>query len=151
MDKEDKQNKQKTNLFWCDNGVCFTCKMCGSCCRGETGFIWISNVEKQAIAEHLAITKEELEKKYLYPVHGKWSIRELSAKQNFDCIFLKGDRCTIYPVRPSQCREFPFWESMLCDEEEWEFYASRCPGMNSGKHHTIEEIQKIIKEQKSKN
>lgn len=144
----DKIKGQKTNCLWCSDGVCFTCRMCGSCCGGESGYIWLTDTEKQAIANHLGITKEELEEKYLHNVHEKWSIQELPAEQNYDCVFLKNARCSIYPVRPSQCREFPFWESMLSDEEEWNFYASRCPGMNNGKHYTLEEIQKIISEQK---
>lgn len=146
MIKEDK----KATQFWCNDGVCFTCKMCGNCCGGETGFIWLCGTEKQEIAIYLGITEKEFETKYLRYVHGRWSIKELPPKQNFDCIFLKNGRCSIYPVRPAQCKKFPFWESMLCDKDEWDFYASRCPGMNSGKHYTIEEIQKLIKEQKQK-
>ena len=146
MDKNE--DKQKTNCFWCNDGVYFTCKECGSCCGGETGFIWLSETEKSSIADFLTITKEELEERYLRYVHEKWSIKELSREQNFDCVFLKDGRCSIYPVRPSQCREFPFWESMLYDKEEWVFYADRCPGMNSGRHYTLKEIQNIIEEHK---
>ncbi len=146
----DKKDNKKTIGFWCNDGVYFTCKMCGKCCGGETGFIWLSEDEKQAIAGYLGITKEKLEKLYLNYAKEKWSIKELPSEENYDCIFLKNGRCYIYPVRPSQCREFPFWKTMLYDKEEWDFYASRCPGMNSGKYYTLKELQKIIKEQETK-
>ncbi len=42
--------------------------------------------------------------------------------RNGSCIFLSSDRlCHVYPVRPSNCREFP-----LEDEEIAEFYQLLC-------------------------
>ena len=138
--------KEKTDkYFWCNNGVDFTCKMCGACCGGESGYVWLTEVEKTAIACYLNITIEELETLYLHHTQGKWSIKERSNNENFDCVFLEEGRCSIYPVRSAQCRDFPFWESMLANKDEWDFYATRCPGMNSGKHYTLEEIKEIIK------
>ena len=131
--------------FWCSEGLDFTCKMCGACCGGESGFVWLTEAEKAAIANHLGITTEELEKIYLRRAHGKWSIKERPREENYECVFLKEGRCVVYPARPSQCRDFPFWESMLTDKAEWDFYANRCPGMNSGRHYTFEEIKEIIK------
>lgn len=37
------------------------------------------------------------------------------------CVFLDPfGKCSIYPVRPIQCRTYPFWPSLLEDRETWE-------------------------------
>ena len=136
--------QEKKELWWKKTGFDFTCAICGKCCGGEPGFIWTDEKERKNISEFLGVDASELRKKYLRRVDYRLSIRE---KENFDCIFLNDEtkRCTIYPVRPEQCRDFPFWKSMLEDKEEWDFYAERCPGMNQGHHYTPEEIEEIYK------
>ncbi|MEG1642458.1 MAG: YkgJ family cysteine cluster protein [Synergistaceae bacterium] len=140
--------------WWSETGLNFTCRMCGKCCGGEPGYIWTEAKERKEIAEHLGIELETLRKLYLKKINGSISIKE---KKNFDCIFLHDEtrRCTIYPVRPQQCRTFPFWKSMLEDKEEWDFYASRCPGINNGQHYTPKEVnikfQEALLEEQDKN
>ena len=31
----------------------------------------------------------------------------LKEKENGECVFLEGKTCSVYPVRPEQCAEFP--------------------------------------------
>ena len=52
--------------------------------------------------------------------------------------------CSIYLVRPLQCRTWPFWSSNLTSAEAWNRAAKTCPGMNRGKRcefATIEDIR----------
>ena len=67
----------------------------------------------------------------IVPVSGQMSLREIA---NGDCTFLDGRtrRCTIYPVRPAQCRTWPFWNSNLESPEAWDRAKSVCPGMGQG-------------------
>ena len=64
-----------------------------------------------------------------------------------DCIFLRYDAegsslCTVYPVRPMQCRTWPFWPSNLRDIDSWSLAAVRCPGVNRGPLHRLDEIER---------
>ena len=54
------------------------------------------------------------------------------------CVFLKDNKCSIYDVRPTQCRTYPYWSRILVGEEEWNREgATRCEGINHPKGLTI--------------
>jgi Fe-S-cluster containining protein len=74
------------------------------------------------------------------PVHEGGERLSLKEKANYDCIFWK-DGCTVYSVRPLQCRTFPFWRNMLSSPAAWELAASGCPGMGSGVLRSREQIE----------
>jgi len=106
------------------------CEECGGrCCTGESGYIWVNPLEMQKIANFLNISLEEFKKFYLIKVDYKFSIKEKKLEENnYACIFFdeKTSRCTIYPVRPLQCRTFPFWEQFKNNEDE---VRKECPGI----------------------
>ena len=54
----------------------------------------------------------------------------LAQKDDGHCMFWD-KLCTIHPVKPRMCREWPYIESILIDFENWKIMASMCPGMNS--------------------
>ncbi len=130
-----------------ESGLRFSCKSCGACCSKDPGYIWVTEDEACRIADYLKIAVDELTQLCLYEdVSGNKSIKDLP-ERNYDCIFLDAEtrRCRIYPVRPKQCAQFPFWKSMLENKAEWDFYARRCPGMNRGKLYSKEEIEELMK------
>jgi Fe-S-cluster containining protein len=51
-----------------------------------------------------------------------------------------GRSCAIYSVRPMQCRTWPFWKFNLSGPKAWSFAAQRCPGVNRGRLHSLEDI-----------
>jgi len=53
--------------------------------------------------------------------------------------------CMIYPVRPAQCRAWPFWPDNLATPAAWNNAAQKCPGINRGKFYSFEEIERIRK------
>lgn len=55
--------------------------------------------------------------------------------------------CKIYAVRPRQCVTFPFWESNLQNIAEWEKLKNTCPGIDTGKLHTLKEIEEYLKKE----
>ncbi len=72
----------------------------------------------------------------------------LTERANGDCIFLEhmpdGQRiCQIYPVRPLQCRTWPFWNSNLQSERCWQQAGRMCAGIDRGKTHTYEQIEEM--------
>ena len=53
--------------------------------------------------------------------------------------------CTIYPVRPRQCRTWPFWESNVVTPEEWQRTCEICPGSGKGELIPVEEISRRLR------
>jgi len=98
------------------------CEACGGhCCTGESGYIWAKYPEIEKMAEYLKLSVEEFATMYLRKVKHRYSLTEKKlAPNNFACVFFDEEkkRCGIYPVRPLQCRTFPFWEQFKSDEEE---------------------------------
>jgi Fe-S-cluster containining protein len=129
---------------WYKDGLRFKCTGCGQCCTGSPGYVWLSEEEAVAIAEHLQISLKEFLKKYTRLIKGRLSLKE--HPQNFDCVFLKGARCEIYPLRPKQCRTFPWWPENIKDEKSWEETALRCEGINhpDAPFITLGEIKKNL-------
>ena len=129
---------------WYSAGLAFECAECGVCCAGPAeGYVWITDSDIAAIAEHLAITEKEMRRKYVRRVFDRLSLIE--NRSNNDCIFLRprgnGDRgCAIYAVRPVQCRTWPFWPGNIEDPDAWAFAQIKCRGINRGKLHTCDEI-----------
>ena len=142
-----KENIEEECICFYEEGLRFSCKECGACCSGEPGDIWVTEEEIARIAEFLKVSVAELEELCLRDdTCGNKSIRDLPERK-YDCIFQdeKTRRCRIYPVRPQQCAQFPFWKSMIENEAEWRFYSRRCPGMNQGRLYTKEEIEKAAR------
>jgi Fe-S-cluster containining protein len=94
-----------------DANKCAQCE--GNCCIGESGYIWITPKEIGDLAKFLNISEQELFAKYVFKHGYKFSIKEKQLDENnFACVFFDLDKkqCSIYDVRPSQCRTFPFWD-----------------------------------------
>lgn len=127
--------------YFFDGGLQFECTGCGKCCTGASGTIFINDREATEIAAHLGMGKEAFLKKWAYPMTGGHSIRE---KENGDCVFLRGKRCGIYEVRPTQCRTFPFWPEILRSETRWKETARECEGIGQGRRYEKEEIMEIL-------
>ena len=139
---------------WYEDGLSFTCTQCGNCCTGPPGFVWFDEDEGRAIAEFLGITPEVFYDKYCQKKHGRWSLGELSTHRGFDCVFLTRDAkgkagCSIYPVRPTQCRTWPFWPENLKTPRHWARAANNCPGMkNGGDFYPVEQVRIILAKNK---
>jgi Fe-S-cluster containining protein len=120
--------KEGFNFAFDPNG-CNSCK--GNCCIGESGYIWINSQEIQALAFHLKISSEDLKTRYLNKIEYKYSIKEIKlASNNYACCFFDLDKkqCSVYDVRPNQCRTFPFWDYFKENEEE---VYKECPAIKN--------------------
>ena len=117
------------NEPWYKNGLKFQCTECGRCCSGFPGAVWISKEETVAIANYLNITETEFLQDYTRLIDGKLSLVE--REKNYECTFLKQNRCSIYPVRPKQCRTFPWWPQNLKSKKDWEEAALYCEGIQA--------------------
>ncbi|HIP41007.1 MAG TPA: YkgJ family cysteine cluster protein [Campylobacterales bacterium] len=106
------------------------CSNCGgACCTGERGYIWAKYKEIEKMANFLELTLEEFATMYLRKVKHRYSLVETKLDvNNYACVFFDNTikQCTIYPVRPLQCRTFPFWETFKNDIDE---VKKECPGI----------------------
>ena len=128
---------------WFKDGLRFRCTRCGDCCTGAPGFVWVDDGELAAIAEYRGESVEEVTALYTRLAKCGRTLRE---KDNGDCVFY--DRragCTIYPVRPRQCRTWPFWESNVASPEAWQRTCEVCPGSGKGDLISAEEILARVK------
>lgn len=101
------------------------------------------------MAAHFGLSVAEFESKYVHRVRGIRSLKERKTEHGRDCIFLDRESqpgkalCSIYEVRPQQCRTWPFWPENLRSEGAWARAARGCPGMNEGTLVPVELIRII--------
>ena len=128
---------------WYSDGLKFTCTQCGKCCTGAPGYVWVNDDEIAALARHRGEQLREFVAAYTRAARGKRTLRE---KANGDCVFWEAGRgCTVYPVRPRQCRTWPFWKSNVETPEAWDRAVEICPGSGEGELIPAEEITRRVK------
>ncbi len=107
-------------------GFCDECG--GKCCTGESGYIWISEEETAKAASFLLMDIQGFADTYLFAAKGRLSIKEKEYNGGHACVFFdeKEKNCSIYEVRPTQCRTFPFWDYYKTHNEE---ALNECPAL----------------------
>lgn len=99
-------------------GLIFKCKKCGKCCANVKELI-IINKDLKRIKNFL--NRDD----FYYKIKGRNYIK-LKGKKG--CIFLKENKCSIYPVRPLVCRSFPLQQDLK--RRIWVLNRDPCPGWN---------------------
>jgi len=127
-------------------GLRFSCRRCSSCCRHESGFVYLSENDLSRLANGFKMDYTGFITTWCRWVpFDRGAMRlALKEKSNFDCIFWK-DGCTVYHARPLQCRTFPFWDTVACSSESWEAAGYSCPGINTGELHKGKEIDALLR------
>jgi len=130
---------------WYGEGLRFECTQCGNCCSGGPGYVWMTPEDMERIAAFLKLPFDTFTRTYVRQIQGAFSLTE---KKDYDCVFLRRENgkamCGIYPVRPMQCKTWPFWNDNLRSPQHWTNAAARCPGMCDGeaKLYPVEHIEK---------
>lgn len=70
----------------------------------------------------------------------------LRVPRDVNCFFLRENGCSIHPVKPTQCRAFPFWPELVESTREWKKTARYCPGIGKGQLVRIEAARKQAEE-----
>ena len=125
---------------WYKDGLQFECTGCGNCCTGPAGYVWVTEAEIVQIAEFRKQSIGEIKIFHTRLVGVRISLIEFA---NGDCTFFDPEtrRCTIYPVRPTQCRTWPFWHGNLRSPEAWNQMQRTCPGAGHGPLIPLEVIE----------
>lgn len=132
----------KRKKFYQD-GIRFECQGCGACClgRGEYGYVYITAGDRKRISDYLGISTLEFSRRYSARTGNRLHLRDPEK----NCLFLKESGCTIYAVRPLQCRTWPFWPENM-SRKVWERdIAVWCQGIGKGKLYPADEIEDILK------
>jgi Fe-S-cluster containining protein len=116
----------------------FSCKKCGTCCRGYGG-TFVTDADIERIAAYTGNDPETFVEKFCHISGGK---PVLAQQENGFCIFWD-EVCTIHPVKPRMCREWPFIRSVLVDPVNWRIMAASCPGIQ--KDVSIRLVQEYIR------
>ncbi len=127
---------------WMEGGLPFGCTACGNCCKsnGDYSHVYLREEEIGPIAEHLDMDPTQFLEEQLVVEDG-WISLQPDLPQ---CQFLAADgRCGIYPVRPIQCRTWPFWEINLREKTWREEVNKICPGSRGEASEPVHSAEKI--------
>ena len=120
----------------------FQCTRCGFCCQGETT-VSLSADDRKRMADFLGLSEDETAARY-------WRIRGNSVQMKVvdgHCIFYK-DGCSVHPVRPWRCVQWPLHPSIRKDAANFQIIQDSCPGIMKGISYTafcnfLDDIEKV--------
>jgi Fe-S-cluster containining protein len=102
--------------------------------------VWVRPSEVRRLAAFKELTPATFRSRYLEELDGDWSL----GSREGACVFLDREgRCSVYEVRPRQCRTWPFWPHTLTRKEWRQEVLPLCPGAGRGRLYTLEEIRKV--------
>ncbi|MCK4687002.1 MAG: YkgJ family cysteine cluster protein [Candidatus Lokiarchaeota archaeon] len=157
-----------------ENGIFFSCEMCGTCCRGlGEGEVFLYKNDIKTLANHLNLKGKsglrEFTKKYLKIINDTFFWRNPKTKKgktyrfktlgfkftgnDEHCHFLKDNKCTVHKARPFQCRAFPIgWNILINSLRNFKDYSKKCPALqksleNQGYFYSKDEIIKWAKQE----
>ncbi|MEN9654066.1 MAG: hypothetical protein RL235_178 [Chlamydiota bacterium] len=116
------------NEPWFQEGLRFQCTGCGGCCTGSPGYVFLSEPDLDALTRHLQCDRDAFIRTYARQVDTQLALIEDPV--NYDCVFLKDKRCSVYEARPVQCRTFPWWIQHLREPTDWQAAKERCEGID---------------------
>ena len=122
----------------------FKCEKCGDCCKGYGG-TFVTEEDIKAIAAYLKTDPKSFIKDYCY-MSGS---RPVLAQQKDGCCIFWDKLCTIHPVKPKMCKQWPFIKSVLIDVNNWQIMAGFCPGIRIDVPDDI--IQECVRKELLKN
>jgi uncharacterized protein len=122
----------------------FACTGCGACCTGDASrYVEAGPVEQEKIRAFLDISRAWFRRRYLTPVDETTDGLRIAHGR---CVFLSDHgRCRIYPVRPMQCRTYPWWPEVVESDASWRHEARRCEGINRGARVPLATIAAALK------
>lgn len=122
----------------------FSCTRCGRCCEGPGDyFVFLTADEAERIRAYRGLSTGWFRRRYLRR-HGDGQL-VLASGSDARCIFLDAEgQCGIYPVRPLQCRTYPFWPEIVASGRAWQGEGRRCEGIDRGEPVPVDEIRRAV-------
>jgi hypothetical protein len=137
-------------MFYKKARLRFECTGCGGCCTGGADhYVETSATERLAIRNFLKLSPNWFRRRYLVRVDADTT--GIRLRRDGRCPFLADDkRCRIYPVRPRQCRTYPWWPELIENQRDWTGEARRCEGMNRGAIVPLSVIERSLARERKK-
>ncbi len=128
----------------------FECTGCGACCTGGADhYVEVNAAERDAIRAFLGLSPAWFRRRYL--LQAAAGLTGIRLGRDGRCPFLGGDnRCRVYPVRPRQCRTYPWWPELVEQRSGWQTEAKRCEGMNRGTVVPLAKIERMLSRERKK-
>lgn len=128
-----------------EEGIRFVCQPgCTRCCD-VSGYVYLTEDDVKNAAAYLKMTAAAFEAKYIYRTR---HMRRLRKPRRAQCHFLGQGGCGIHPVKPVQCRLFPFWPELIESRQEWRATGRWCPGVGQGELIQITQALEVAHEMK---
>jgi uncharacterized protein len=114
-----------------DDGLRFECQPgCTRCCDTR-GFVYLTERDVMRMAEYVGLEPAEFERRYVFRTAHSLRLRKPRHSQ---CHFLTATGCGVHPVKPVQCRVYPFWPEYVEHRDLWEYEGkTKCPGIGKGR------------------
>lgn len=112
---------------WYGKSLTFACTACGACCRSP-GKVFINPAEATALADSLRLPLSSFMSQYtMTGENAKGDVFTALKSKKGGCILLDDatNQCSVYEQRPTQCRTYPFWPTVLLGEAEVSITANR--------------------------
>ena len=112
------------------------CTQCANCCRVLE--ISLEAEDLARLAAHLRRPVAEIEAEYAAP----GTLCERAFAQS-PCALLRDSRCTVYPARPRDCREYPHLSKGQFRERMWQVlsHAEDCPIV----FNTLRRLKRVLR------
>jgi uncharacterized protein len=128
---------ESTMRFACQRG-------CTKCCD-RRGSVYLTETDLVRAAEHLGMTPAAFEAQHVIRFRRVLRLRK-PPRGISNCRFLREGGCSIHAAKPTQCRTYPFWPSIVRSNASWTLEGTFCPGFGKGDLVQIGKAREIAKE-----
>lgn len=121
----------------------FGCTGCGACCT-RPGAVFFTPLDIDRLAQWYEVSPEQIREGLLDETEdGEFLV---IVEEDTLCPFyeVETDGCIIHPVKPIQCRTYPFWPELVHEKSAWEQEAQHCPGIHQGRSWQPEEVRRLL-------
>lgn len=95
------------------------------------------------MAAFLGLDLAAFEGRYLTPL-GDGRKALVVQEGSTGCPLLDGDLCSVEPVKPGQCRAYPFWPELVGDPAAWRAERRHCEGIGRGPVWPAAEVRRSM-------
>jgi Fe-S-cluster containining protein len=111
------------------------------------GFVYITEQDLVRIAGYIGLDPSEFEQRFVYRTRHSLRLRKPRQSQ---CHFLTETGCSVHPVKPVQCRVYPFWPEYVEHRDIWDYEGThKCPGIGKGSLIQIGTAMEIAQEMRT--
>ena len=98
------------------------------------------------MAAHTGLSIADFSARYKVRWDAASRAHTVEATEEAPCPLLQDDgSCGVQPVKPAQCRTFPFWDELLDDQRAWSAAKGWCEGIDDpeGRLYAIGEMRAL--------